>query len=99
MWTGLLFPASVPTHRVNSSGAADTRLPRFSTGIPDSCQRWATAGVCPRNSAMAFQPCKLPESELGLGAGFGLIFRLGLDPDICLAMVLPRKNALDLRNE
>ncbi len=38
------MPDSVPTQRLSSSDKAETRLPLCCTGIPDSCQRWATAG-------------------------------------------------------
>jgi len=82
---GFAFPASVPTHRVNSSGEADTRLPLRSTGIPDSCQRCATARVCPRNFAIALQPWRRPESStafflvLGLACDLGFDFGLGMN--------------------
>jgi hypothetical protein len=74
MRTGRLFPASVPTHWVSSSGIAYTCLPLRDTGIPDSCQRWATAGVCPRNWAIAFQPSSRPDSPFDFGSGLDFVF-------------------------
>jgi hypothetical protein len=63
---GFTFPR-LGAHPPSQLLGQGTCLPLRTTGIPDSCQRCATAGVWPRNFAIALQPCSRSRSGFASG--------------------------------